>query len=149
MKVCPFLFFGDREWTQCTRQGFGSTGKCWSCDFWEQGSLPQVAEGICSSTMERILYLLLHLTLVFPLPFPFPTSSVCPVFSAFLYVCFPWDATNLMDGLSWVLQQIHCGAGCAWHRAGPGLFSQRPALQPTTCHGHPALGKVSRAGRAK
>lgn len=88
------------------------------------------------------------LSLVFSLSFLFPTSSVCSVFSAFSLVCFPWGATNFVDGLSCVMQHIHHGAGCVWHTACPGLL-WKPALQPTTCHGHPAQGEGKQGRKSK
>lgn len=46
-----------------------------------------------------------------------------------------------------VLWWVHCEAGQVWDGASPCLFSQRPILQPTPCHGHLALGGEGKLGR--
>lgn len=76
----------------------------------------------------NLMFLLIFLTL----SFFFPSSSACMVCSALSWRHLRRGAFSFADMLSGVLQSIAEPARtvCVWHEAAPGLFPQRPLLQP-------------------
>lgn len=145
-KVYPFVFHAGREWTWFTWQGFGITGKCCSCDFWEQGlfqrlqriSAPAPWSASCSISNLGVLSAIsfphfLRLSSIFCF-FLSLFSLRCHRLGGWAQLCIaadpPWSWLCLAQSMPW-----------------SPLTEASPAAN--TCHGHPALweGKQDRKSK--